>query len=105
MNKRLKKKFHKKYLEDVALEISQSSIWRERLFENQYNKRFLITYENTNEVPDYLKLAFLNYKLRYYISKADSCSEKFDKELVIFKIEAVDFRSLIRYSGNNYDVI
>lgn len=101
MKNRLRKKNHKKYLDDVALEISQASIWRKRLFQSQYNEFFLVTYERISEVPIYLRAAFSRYKLKYKISKVKSSPEYFDEGLIIFKIEAADYEKLVRYSGNN----
>lgn len=96
---------HKKYLEDVALEISQDSLWRKKLFEGQYEEKLLITYKEIAEIPGYLTNIFEQYKLEYYVSKTRFCPETFDENLMIFKFEAKGLPDLVRYSGNNETVI
>jgi hypothetical protein len=64
-----KQEIHEKYLDDVALEISQDCMWRKKLFGGQYNEKFLITYKMLSDVPKYLKNAFELHELEYYVSK------------------------------------
>lgn len=94
-------KFHEKYLEDVVIEVSQDSLWRKRLFEGQYNERFLITFRELEELPCSLWTIFSQYGLEFFVSKVNSCPEEFDEEPVIFKFEAKGFSHIVRYSGNN----
>lgn len=105
LNRRLRKKNHKKYLEDVTLEVSISKIWRNRLFESDYEEGYLLSIENKNDIPKYLTKIFNMYKLKYVISKVKSCHEYFDEGLVIFKVNSKEFPNLVRYSGNNYSRI
>lgn len=93
-------KFCEKYLEDVMREISQDDLWRERLFEGQYNKRFLLTFKELEEVPCRLWSAFSQYGLEFFVSKVHSCPEEFDEGLIIFKFEAKEFPHVVGYSGN-----
>ncbi|MCC5466827.1 hypothetical protein LMF89_15885 [Pelosinus sp. Bkl1] len=93
-------KFHEKYLEDVAMEISQDSLWRKRLFEGQYHEQFLATYKELEELPCQLWTIFSQYGLEFLVSKVQSCPETFDENLTIFKFQAKGFSHLVRYSGN-----
>ncbi|WP_160680641.1 hypothetical protein [Clostridium sp. C8-1-8] len=101
MNKRLRKKVHRMYIEDVALDISISKVWRNKLSKSEYDEAFTLSVETKNELPKYLKSLFIRYKLRYDICKVKNCPEPFDEGLVIFKIKSKEFNTLVRYSGNN----
>ncbi len=46
---------HKECIEDIALEISQSSHWRKVLFEADYNQKFLISKSCEEVLPQYIK--------------------------------------------------
>lgn len=58
MKKRIKRKLHKRYLEDIVIEISQSSLWRKRLFETGYEIKVPISIENVNDLPKYISFIF-----------------------------------------------
>lgn len=105
MRKRLRKKIYQYYFDDILIDISQSSYWRKKLFESKYFEEFILTYENLDEIPENLRDDFKKNKLKYYVSKVISCPEEFDEALIIFKFKANGFKNLIRYSGNNPDVI
>jgi len=94
-------KLYEKYLDDVVIEVSQDSLWRERLFGGQYNEQFLLTFKELEELPCRLWTVFSQYGLEFFVSKVHSCPEEFDKELIIFKFEAKGFSHLVSYSGNN----
>jgi len=98
-------KLHEKHLEDAVLQVSQDSLWRKRLFDGQYNERFLITFRELEELPYSLWTTFSQYGLEYFVSKVHSCPEKFEDGAVIFKFEAKEFSHLIRYSVNNHNTI
>ena len=97
-------KLHEKYLEDVVTEISNDSLWKERLLEGQYNERFLITFKELEEVPCHLWNNFSKYGLEFFVSKVHSCSEDMDKEF-IFKFEAKEFSHIVSYSSNNQNML
>ena len=97
-------KLYEKYLADVAIEVSQDSLWRKRLFKQQYNEKMLITFKELEEVPCRLWTIFSQYGLEFFASKVDSCPQQFDEGLIIFKFEAKGFPHLVRYSGNNPNV-
>lgn len=86
------------------LEISQSSLWRKKLFESQNDKKFEISSKKSNELPEYIKNIFKKYNLRYYVSKIESSPENFATDLIIFKFESCRFSSIVGYSGNNQNV-
>ena len=96
---------HKEYIADVCLEISQASYWRALLFSSDYYMKIIIDLSSLSYIPDYVKDAFQQHSLKYYVSKVTEPSKKFDIGLEIFKFEACEYPDLIRYSGNNSDVI
>ena len=98
--KKSRLKLYKKYIEDITLEISQSNYWRELLFNNDYNKKFLISSESQHEIPNYIKPLIFNFKLQFYVSKVLEYPEEFDEGSIIFMFEALEFPSVVRYSGN-----
>lgn len=93
-------KLHEKYIEDVAIEVSQDPLWEKRLLKGYYNERFLVTYKDLEEIPCPLWTAFSQHGLEYFVSKIDSPPEEFSGGLIIFKFEAKGFPFLVRYSGN-----
>lgn len=97
-------KYHEKYLDEVAREVSQDSLWRKRLFEGGNNEQFLLTYKELEELPCLLWNIFSQYGLEYLVSKVHACSEEFDEGLVIFKFEAKDYPHLVKYSGNSQQI-
>jgi len=105
MDKISRRKRYKDYIADIVLEISQTSYWRSLLFNSRYNEKYLVSKDSIDKIPDYAKKAFLEYDLKFYVSKVTECPEKFDPGLVIFKVEAFEYPDIARYSGNNSDVI
>ncbi len=108
MKKRLEKKLHKKYLSDIVCDISQSSVWRKRLFESLYDTKYLISIENSAELPQYIKTPILKYNLRYFVSKIEGIVDDWDFYYdggVLFRFEAVKYGSIHGYSFNNTEVI
>lgn len=93
-------KFHEKYLEDVVREVSQDSLWREKLLAGEYNESFLLTYKELEEVPCNLWTTFSKYGLEFLVSKVESCPEEFGPATLIFKFEAKEFKNVVSYSGN-----
>jgi len=90
-------KIHEKYIDDVVIEVSQDSLWRKRIFEGQYNDRFLITYKELEELPCGLWTSFSKYGLEFFVSKIHSSPEEFDEEVIFLKFEAKGFSDLVRY--------
>lgn len=107
MNKRIGKKLHKKYLVDIVFDISLSPLWRKRLFESNYGDKFIIGYQNLNEIPQYVKKPIARYKLKYFVYKTE---EILDEDIyyeggIFFKFESVKLKGIMNYSFNNTDVI
>lgn len=103
--KKYKKKIYQAIIEDVALEISLSALWRKRLFDAQYEEEFIISYSNSDELPKYVKNAIVDHKLEFGVMKVKNCPEYFDEGLVIFKFYPLEYPKLKRFSGNNLNVI
>jgi hypothetical protein len=107
VNKRLIKKVHKKYLNDICYDISLSSFWRKKLFDGKDKEKFLIDLHIINELPKYIKTPVLRYRLRYYVYKTDEILDMdfYYEGGVFFKFEAVGFNKISNYSFNNLGVI
>jgi len=90
---------HEKYLEDVAREVSQDSLWQQKLIAGQDDEQFLLTYKDLTELPCALWTTFSKYGLEFLASRVDSCPEKFDSGLTILKFEAKEFSRIVKYSG------
>ena len=91
----LKRIFYEKYIEDVALEISQSREWRLLLKNSEYNKQFLISKDSIIPLPSYIKEMVEQNGLKFYVSKVNECDEDFDEDLIIFKFETLEFKAII----------
>jgi len=99
-----RRQLYRKSIVDVALEISQSDYWRQLLFSNWYNKKFMFSSETEYEIPDYLKTISIIFEhdLQFYVSKVSECHVRYLKEdgYVIFKFQSVEFPEIVQYSGN-----
>ncbi len=93
-------KSHEKYLKDVVIEVSQDSLWREKLLAGQYNEQFLLTYKELEELPYHLWTTFSKYGLEFFISKVNTCPAGFAPGSLVFKYEAKGFPHIVSYSSN-----
>lgn len=107
MNKRIKRKLHKKYIIDIAYYISLSPLWRKRLFDSKYGEKFTISYQNLYELPQYVKKTIARYKLNYFVYKTEEILDEdfYYEGGVFFKFESVKFKGITNYSFNNTEVI
>ncbi len=96
---------HEKYLEETVREVSEDGQRRKKLFEGPYDKPFLITYKELDELPCSLWADFSKYGLEFFVSKVDSDREANDKGQIIFKFEAKGFPHLVQYSCNNKNIL
>lgn len=100
MNNNLLREKYMSSIEDVALDISQSEYWRSIIFNSEYDQRILISEQDIENIPSYIKHIFAEEKLMFLVSKVKECSEVFDKGSIIFKFESLPFASITRFSGN-----
>lgn len=91
---------HAEHIDDVMIEISQSSYWRTQLLQAQYNVRLLISSDCSEQIPPYIQEPLRKYNLRYCVSKVTDCPDEFLEGTVTFKFEAPEHPALVRYSGN-----
>ena len=109
MNKRQKKKYrknlYKTLIEDVALEISLDAKWRRKILEESSNTKIGISYLDFVELPKYIRKEIVYNKLEFWVMKVDSCEEYFDDNLAIFKFQSKEYSEIVRFSGNNPNVI
>ena len=92
-------KFHEKYIEEVATEISQDSQWREKLVAGQYDELLLLTYKELEELPCNVWTIFSKYGLEFFVSKVASSAAEADTGELILKFEAKEFKNIVCYSG------
>ncbi len=107
MNKRQKKKLHKKFLNDVVYAISVSSVWRKRLFVSGYQEKIIIARNDINELPQHIKYPVFRYNLRYCVYKTDRILDDsiYYDGGVFFLFQSIKFEEIFAYSCNNTDVI
>ena len=104
LKKRLKKKIHKRFIEDIVYEISITNQWRNAIFNLSQNQHLLINKDSVLPLPPYIEPFIRKYNLQYAVSVVEKCPENFDDDLVIFKFSPKIFPDVKRYSGNNPDV-
>lgn len=97
-----RKRLYKKYISDVALDISCDNEFRQKLFSAPFGARFEISAQTAPQC-EYLREVF-ERGLVYYVTKvhAEQIREKFDEGLVIFKFTASEFPDVLKYSANNF---
>ncbi len=106
MNKRIRRRVHTRYLNDVIYAISIASPWRKKLFEAEYGIKFEINRNTTTkeEVHEYFYRLLCRYSLKYCVSKVQleevSGWEGYDG-CEIFKFESVEFPEIFDFSANN----
>ena len=107
MKKRLRKKIHRNYLDEVV-ELSQLSFWRKLLFEAEFGEKFAIDSKTMEGIPEELQKLLRRYQLSYYISKVphEQATEwRGWKDFVLFKVEASEFPSVCSVCANNPEII
>lgn len=103
--KKVRKRLYQACIEDAALEISLDARWRKRLMQRAYDEKIEITYHNPTEIPEYIQKDIMRYQLEFWASRVSSCKEYFDEGLEIFEFQSKEFPAIIRYTGNNPDII
>jgi len=89
---KMREEYHRKYIDYIGIGITQVSYWRRLLFENDYGKKFLISQKSMDDIPVDLQEFFLQYDLRFYVSKVteSECPEDFDGLLSISSLELIN---------------
>lgn len=109
MNKRIRRKVHKKCMFDVIYDISISHLWRKKLFESKEGEKFQVDRLSSFPEPGLKRLhrILCRYNLKYYVSKVpDQEGPKWDwteKGFVYFKFQSVEFPEIFDFSSNNPD--
>jgi len=104
VKKRLNKKIHTKYLDDIVMDISLSNKWRNEIFNLEKGQHLNINKESKIPIPTYIERPIFQYNLQYIVCVVESCPEYFDEGLIIFQFSPKNFPNVKRYSGNNPDV-
>ncbi|WP_413662909.1 hypothetical protein ACG1BZ_17305 [Microbulbifer sp. CNSA002] len=106
---RILKKLHRHWLELAVIDLSQDPIWRELLFNSEYNSEFPINSENCEGLWKPAIKALRKYGLEYTVSKVpkNQAVEPWLAEggLVVFEFKAKKFPAVHMQTGNNPDVI
>jgi hypothetical protein len=111
MNKRIRRKIHKRTLYDVIYEVSISHLWRELLFNSKAGEKFLIDSQSPTTEPSLRRLhrSLARYNLKYFVSKVSKEDEphweEFLDDSIYFKFEAKEFPEVFDFSINNPDSI
>ena len=103
-SRRLIKKLHRRWLDDVMMDASQALYWRGRLFAATRGEVFEISRRNTSGLPRRVTEAINQYGLRFSASTVSSVeAESWLSQggNVVFKFWATEFPSVTRFSGNN----
>ena len=105
MKKRLSKKLHKKFIDDIVYEISVSHHWRKEIFSLETGQFLLINKDSVIPLPAQILPLIKRYNLQYAVCIAEVCLEQFDEGLVVFEFSSRVNPKLKRYSGNNPIVV
>jgi hypothetical protein len=92
MTKRLRKKLHKVYINDVVFEVSTSDYWRDRLPKTKYG---FIDYNNIKDISSCLAKKIKRYKLKYEINV------KYEDPFWVFTFRAIEFKDVWEESYNS----
>lgn len=103
--KKKRKKLYKEIIEDVALEISLDSEWRKKIFNLRSNASLEISYSDPVTIPKYIKYFITYYKLEFIVKKVSYCKENFDEIFEIFEFSSKEFPKIIRFTGNNPNIV
>lgn len=106
-SRRLRKKLHKQWLQDLLIDASQHSRWREKLFAAEAYTPFPINEKTCSGLPQGTVESIKKYGLRYVVARVPSSeAESWLSEggSLIFKFWAEDLPELKMFSGNDPDV-
>lgn len=92
-------------INDVAMEISLSKPWRERIFQLNPDDKIKISASEKCPLPKYIKDIITDYDLVFFVQTVDKCEESFDDGLIIFKFCSAEYPDIVAYSGNNPNVV
>ena len=98
------KKLHRRWLDDLVLDASQSSYWRIRLFESKAGEVFEISRANLSGMPWRVALAIQQFDLRFSVTVAEPAEAESwlsENGAVVFKFWATEFPTVKLFSGNN----
>lgn len=90
-----KKRLYRKYIEDVALDVSVDGDFRKTLAEAPYDSPIEIMRANAPQC------CYFPDGLVFFVEKVRECPVIFDNGLIIFKFYAKEFPHIAAYSGNN----
>jgi hypothetical protein len=103
-SRRLVKKLHSRWINDVMIDASQVSYWRSRLFDSKPGEIFEISKRDTSGLPSVVAPAIRKWGLQVSVSivpPGDAEAWLSENGMVIFKFWASGFPSVHCFSGNN----
>ncbi len=103
-SRRQVKRLHRRWLDAVLMNASQSSGWRRRLFDSSPGQVFEISRDDVSELPAVVASAVRRFSLRFSVAVTDAAEADpwlSDGGAIVFKFWPTDFAGTARYSGNN----
>ncbi len=88
-------------ISDIAMEISISHVWRERIFALKGGEVLKLSANDKDIIPEYIRDVIVDNQLSFTIQIVDKYEEEYDEGLVIFKFSSDEFPKITAYSGNN----
>lgn len=101
MNKRIHKKFHKKYIADIVYEVSISSYWRDQLLNKDISEQLSIDKNNMQDLSEQTAKIIVANKLSYVVY-LDKEYEGIEKRFIF---HAQNYKVVHADSYNNPNVI
>ena len=89
----------------MTFEISLDKKWRRSIFSSKENEKIIISYLDADGIPLYIKKRIVQERLEFFVSRINRCEEIFDEGMVIFMFQSKEFPDIVRYSGNNPEVL
>ena len=81
------------------MDISQCKYWRQLLFDNDYNKKFLINSDSEFHFPNVMKPMLSEHNLQFYVSKVLNCPEEFVEDGLTMQLVPYDLHEAVRHTG------
>lgn len=103
-SRRIIKKLHRHWLPDCAIDVSQASTWRARLFESEAGEVFELSRTEVSGLSRRTALAVQKFGLRFSVAVGDAQEAEpwlSDNGCVVFKFWATDFPTVNFLSGND----
>ena len=99
-----RKQIYMECIDDVALEISISRVWRKRIFALKPGEVLRLSFRDA-DIPEYVKDIITQNELTFEIRSVHSDEQQFDEGLTVFRFSSQEYPDVVSFSGNNPSVI